>query len=285
MSFSVRDAIYGYVFRILTDTKTKGLKVFLLDIETSGIVSLVCGTSLALKNDVCLFERLDSPLRQSLLGLSAVVFVRPTPANLKLLQVELRQPKYNEYHLFFSNAIETGYRRLLTEVDVHRVVVQVQEFFADYYAINHDFFTLYTGPFVYHEQVELPCLKQRTIEGLFSLLLSFRCIPKIRYAACSAVSQMVAGGLVEKMEQGINLFQTSEISSHPTPLLLILDRKFDLSSPLLLPWTYQSMVHELLGLVKNRVTCSLTTPKLPCEYVLSCDEDPFFHDTMYVYIL
>lgn len=37
------------------------------------------------------------------------------------------------------------------------------------------------------------------------------------------------------------------------PLLLILDRRDDPVTPLLSQWTYQAMVHELLGLNDNRV--------------------------------
>lgn len=37
------------------------------------------------------------------------------------------------------------------------------------------------------------------------------------------------------------------------PTLLILDRKDDPLTPLLSQWTYQAMVHELLGLNNNRV--------------------------------
>ena len=36
-------------------------------------------------------------------------------------------------------------------------------------------------------------------------------------------------------------------------MLLILDRKCDPVTPLLSQWTYQAMVHELLGLNNNRV--------------------------------
>ena len=35
--------------------------------------------------------------------------------------------------------------------------------------------------------------------------------------------------------------------------VLILDRKDDPVTPLLLQWTFQAMVHELLGLQDNRV--------------------------------
>lgn len=37
------------------------------------------------------------------------------------------------------------------------------------------------------------------------------------------------------------------------PLLLILDRRDDPVTPLLMQWTYQAMVHELLNISNNRV--------------------------------
>ncbi len=39
-------------------------------------------------------------------------------------------------------------------------------------------------------------------------------------------------------------------------MVLILDRKDDPVTPLLLQWTYQAMVHELIGLDTNRVDLS-----------------------------
>lgn len=41
------------------------------------------------------------------------------------------------------------------------------------------------------------------------------------------------------------------------PLLLILDRRSDPVTPLLSQWTYQAMVHELLGIQNGRVDLSL----------------------------
>ena len=38
--------------------------------------------------------------------------------------------------------------------------------------------------------------------------------------------------------------------------MLILDRKDDPVTPLLLQWTYQAMVHELIGLDTNRLDLS-----------------------------
>lgn len=41
------------------------------------------------------------------------------------------------------------------------------------------------------------------------------------------------------------------------PLLLIIDRLNDPVTPLLSQWTYQAMVHELLGIQNGRVDLSL----------------------------
>ena len=45
----------------------------------------------------------------------------------------------------------------------------------------------------------------------------------------------------------------SPYSAPGRPLLLVLDRRDDPVTPLLSQWTYQAMVHELLGLNDNRV--------------------------------
>lgn len=96
------------------------------------------------------------------------------------------------------------------------------------------------------------------------------------------------------------------------PLLLILDRRNDPVTPLLTQWTYQAMVHEVLGIRNGRVsladadgvrpelqvsnsegqprlagpshadTCSFPwLLRLPQEIVLSGDQDPFFSANLY----
>lgn len=59
------------------------------------------------------------------------------------------------------------------------------------------------------------------------------------------------------------------------PVLLIIDRKSDPVTPLLMQWTYQAMVHELLGLRNNRVTTR------DGEIVLATFQDPFYKDNIY----
>ena len=56
------------------------------------------------------------------------------------------------------------------------------------------------------------------------------------------------------MQREANLFDF-RLSQLP-PLLLILDRRNDPVTPLLNQWTYQAMVHELLGIQNGRVDLS-----------------------------
>lgn len=53
------------------------------------------------------------------------------------------------------------------------------------------------------------------------------------------------------------------------PLLLILDRRNDPVTPLLSQWTYQAMVHEMIGITKGRVDLS-GVPDIKNELKVSC---------------
>ena len=65
--------------------------------------------------------------------------------------------------------------------------------------------------------------------------------------------------------------------------VLILDRREDPVTPLLNQWTYQAMIHELLGLTNNRVDLkhlAHLSDEMK-EVVLSSDEDEFFKKIMF----
>lgn len=67
------------------------------------------------------------------------------------------------------------------------------------------------------------------------------------------------------------------------PILLVLDRRDDPITPLLTQWTYQAMVHEMLGINNGRVDLQDVPdirPELK-EIVLAQDQDPFFKKNMY----
>lgn len=92
-------AIRDYVTKMITDTP--GMKVLLLDEETTPIVSLVYTQSEILQKEVYLLERVSNSSREVMTHLKAIVFVRPTQASIDALVTELKRPKYGQYDIFF----------------------------------------------------------------------------------------------------------------------------------------------------------------------------------------
>jgi len=128
----VRKATRDYITKMVSDVP--GMKVFLLDNETvrcwspsmaqdpsaaganrrssyqfglavravaapqTVTVSLVYSQTEILSKEVLLIEKLGQPSTR-MKHMNAIVFVRPTLENVRMLMDELRDPKYNEYYI------------------------------------------------------------------------------------------------------------------------------------------------------------------------------------------
>jgi vacuolar protein sorting-associated protein 45 len=135
----------------------------------------------------------------------------------------------------------------------------VQEYFADYLVINPDLMSLDIGyprgriwgstPEQWH-----PDALQRSTEGVLALLLSLKKRPLIRYEKASLLAKKLATEVRYHITQEDQLFDFRKTDT--PPILLIVDRRDDPLTPLLTQWTYQAMVHELLGIKNGRVDLS-----------------------------
>nr|KAJ0205828.1 hypothetical protein LSAT_V11C500297670 [Lactuca sativa] len=81
--------------------------------------------------------------------------------------------------------------------------------------------------------------------GITGLLLKAK---KIAASPSTTLSQK-ASKLMYRQESGLFDFRRTKIP----PLLLVIDRSDDLVTPLLNKWTYQAMVHKLIGIKDNKV--------------------------------
>mmetsp|Transcript_44610 Transcript_44610/g.104881 ORF Transcript_44610/g.104881 Transcript_44610/m.104881 type:complete len:530 (+) Transcript_44610:1-1590(+) len=250
------------------------MKALLLDRETTGIVSVAYSQSSILQKEVFLVERLDTPNRAKLLHLRAIVFLRPTIENLRALKDELRSPKFGEYHLFFSNVIPDKFLRELGEADQFEVVMEVQEFFADFFAFSPCTISL-------NLSVVTDASMTRICDGLTATLLALKRRPCVRFRSGSTLCQRVAREVTSRMEANPALFDFRRLDAEP--LLLIMDRKDDPVTPLLSQWTYQAMVHELFGVSNNRVDLREIShvPSDLKELVLAPEQDQFYRENMY----
>ena len=92
-----------------------------------------------LSKEVYLVESLDGK-HEGLGHMKAVCFIRPSADNIRLLVSQLKEPKFLEYHIFFTNIVSQELLRRIADADHLAVVKQVQEFYGDYYAIGNDLF-------------------------------------------------------------------------------------------------------------------------------------------------
>lgn len=327
-------AIQSYINKILKPRdKTKeisGMKCLLLDRETKGIVSMVYSMNDILTKEVFLVETLDSK-HESMGHLKAIVLLRPTTENIKSLVTHLREPKFLEYHIFFTNigesslsppmlvytrthcalalppvfslflpaplscsrrlprAVPQDLLRKLADADHLAVVKGVHEYYADFYAVNPDVFSLNLGgtlslakPKEAYSTAEEMNLKRCT-SGLLSLLLALKIKPYVRYLASSEAASSVAREIAGTMGGERELFSFQRAGA--SPLVLIMDRREDPITPLLTQWTYQAMVHELLpgGIKNNRVDLrhAKGVSKDLEEVVLSPVDDAFYKENLY----
>lgn len=294
---SVVKAMKDYVDKMIRDVS--GMKILFLDEETTGTVSMVMNQSQILDKEVFLVKRLGasaSSKDQELSHLKAVVFCRPTHTNVNHISNMLKDPKFAEVHLFFSNTVKPEFLRSIAASDHCEVVRQVQELYGDYFAINSDLFTLRL-PFTRSLHDE-PLLERdranfaRIVDGLCSVFLALQITPSVRYMNGSGLCKNIASALVRKLESLEDLSH-----SDGDAVLLVFDRKEDPVTPLLQQWTYQAMVHELIGIENNRVDLSKFLRKHKkergevvektervdqCVFVLSSEQDSFFKKTLFM---
>lgn len=288
----VATAVQNYVSKIAgtgegtAATQSSRMKILLLDSETVSIVSTAITQSALLKHEVFLIDRLDNATRERMRHLRCLCFVRPSPDSIQFLLDELRDPKYAEYNIYFSNIIRKSSLERLAEADDHEVVKAVQEYFADYIVVNPDLMSLNLGYARQRLWSHSPDIwntdsLQRTTEGIVALLLSLKKNPLIRYEKNSLMAKKLATEVRYQITQEEQLFDFRKMD---TPaILLIVDRRDDPITPLLSQWTYQAQVHELLGIYNGRVDLGAVPdirPELK-EIVLSQDQDPFFKKNMY----
>ncbi|VDP84305.1 unnamed protein product [Echinostoma caproni] len=267
-------AAKNYLSKMLNVAGT-GMKVLLLDDDTLKIISLVSSMSEIMKQEVYLIDRISLP-REPLEHLRCICFLRPTKENINLLSQELRKPNYFAYYVFFSHSLTKQLLKQLAEADEHEVVAEVHEYFADFMPLSPFVFDLDLPTIIQGTRDLRPGVLERCSEGITSVLLALKQSPIIRYQNASESARHLAESIRSLISRETVLFDFKQSSD--SPLLLILDRRHDPVTPLLTQWTYEAMIHELLGIRQNRVDLSRAPnirPELK-EVSLNREFDEFF---------
>ncbi|KAF8807133.1 Sec1-like protein [Phlegmacium glaucopus] len=273
-------AVETYVSKMVSTPSS--MKVLLLDTHTTPIVSLSATQSSLLSQQVYLTDRIDNKKRDRTTHMKCVCFLQNSEDSLEALEEELKEPKYGEYYLYFSNVLSKTAIERLAQVDEYEVVREVQEYFADYAPILPCLFSLNYLPSeskpLYGSTINSWDSRalELAMQGVTAVLLSLRKKPVIRYEKMSPMAKKLGVEIQHRIRSESTLFDF-RLTQVP-PLLLILDRRNDPVTPLLSQWTYQAMVHELLKIQNGRVDLSKVPEIRPelSEITLTTSTDPFF---------
>ncbi|XP_059474727.1 vacuolar protein sorting-associated protein 45 [Neocloeon triangulifer] len=278
---NVLQAVRLYIAKMCEESGP-GMKLLLMDKDTTGIVSMAYSQSEILQKEVFLFERIDVASNQEQMKhLKCIAFVRPTSENVAYLAKELQEPKYGVYYLYFSNILSKADLKKLAESDVMESVREVQEFYADFIPLSPSLFSISIKGYAEGLQWRSYNLL-RTAQGITALLLSLKRNPFIRFQANSDLCRRLADKVREILSKESSLFEFRNETDSAT-ILLVLDRRDDAVTPLLFQWTYQAMVHELLTITNNRVSLA-DVPGVSDELkevVLSAENDEFYAQNLY----
>lgn len=219
-----------------------GLKVLILDTETLKIINLIFTPTELMEYEIFLFESLKNK-RGSIHEMTAICVLRATKENVDLLIQEVGHPKYSTYHLVFTNLLSDTILQSLALADCNSVITNVYEYYIDYLPLQK-------GVLLVHSH--------DTINSLASVLISLKKRPIIRYQRSSNECCQVAEALQAHINKNRELFHSSRDIT-----LLITDRSADPLTPILTPWTYEAMIHELIGISLNQISINST------QYILS----------------
>ncbi|WWC69607.1 uncharacterized protein I206_103550 [Kwoniella pini CBS 10737] len=289
----VLKAVQTYINKMITEVP--GMKVLLLDAHTTPIVSMVTTQSELLAHEVYLTDRIDNINREPLNHLSCIAFLSPSESSIQAVKAELTKPRYGGYWLYFSNTLTKNQIEEMASVDEFEVVKEVQEYFADYLAQYPSHFSLTQAalaeggdgpsnpPIFLPPPLHLPPPTLAShLQAILSVLLSLKKRPVIRYERMSSAGKKLA----MEVQASINNPPYRELfdfrsTQGAAPLLLVLDRRNDPVTPLLSQWTYQAMVHELLGINNGRVRIEGEEKIELRDLVLSTSSDPFFSQNLF----
>ena len=148
--------VQSYILKAIEEAGP-GMKVMLLDSETTPILSLAFAQSALMRQEVFLFERLQNqPSQEDMRHLKCITILRPDPVinvgkefvsenvtqeSLKLLVAEIGKPRYGSYHIYLTNLLPKASVKQLAEADMQEVVKEIKEIYIDYLPIGRSHFS------------------------------------------------------------------------------------------------------------------------------------------------
>ncbi|TRY79462.1 hypothetical protein TCAL_06784, partial [Tigriopus californicus] len=252
-----------------TPTSAPAWKLLLFDRVGQDILAPVMNVKQLREEGVTLHLNIHSD-RDPVPDVPAIYFCQATDENLRRIGEDLRLQLYGSYYFNFISPISRQKLEDLAQAALQtQAVTQIQKVYDQY--VN--FISMESEMFCLRHQSSSALSyhalnKGSMVDGLFAVCVTLGTIPIIRCPKGNA-AEAVATRLDKKLRENLrdarnSLFVSDGIQagqySFYRPLLVILDRQFDLATPLHHTWTYQALAHDVLNYSLNRVQITESTP-------------------------
>lgn len=279
---SLHEIAQDYINNMIQNVK--GMKGIIMDKETQVIFALETSKSLAIKEEIFLFENIEKLDENQKYNINGIFYIRPTESNINLLGKILQNLNFKEIHLNFTNMLSDDYLKRIAQYDEHTQIKSIQEVYLDYFVINSNLYHLGIESSISLATLEEKLWQRfdylifdRIIQGIISVCLSNRVFPTIKCVRNSPICKRIAREVTEFFESNVD-FVRKECSKDPNGMLFIYDRKEDPVTPLLNQWSYQAMLHELIGINNN--ICEVKHDSKIDKFPLNDYDDKFFINNM-----
>jgi sec1 family domain-containing protein 1 len=227
-----------------------------------------------------LHTQIDAP-RGAVPDAPATYLVAPTPENVAWLLKDIQtRHLYERVSLAFTSAASRPLLAALgAQLTVPSPVARVLDLHTNFVSLEQNMFSLaMRDSFVRVKSIDdddaLDHFVQPIVSGLLSVCVTLGLVPIIR-AQRGGPAAAVATALDDAVREHLDLFQrdsSASVSTFRRPLLLLLDRDFDLNAMLYHTWTYQALVYDSFPTKLNTVTL----PASGARYELDKGGDAFW---------
>lgn len=239
-------------------------KVLVLDAKSRSVLCSVLRVNDLLKCGITVHSLINSK-RANLPDVPVIYFVEPTIENILYIIEDLNQDRYDSFYINFTSLIN---RELLEEfakkVSISgksQKIKQVFDQYLDYIVTEPNLFSL-NLPEIFTQfnssntdEEKIHKLVDVIANGLLSTIVSMDIIPVIR-AQQNGPAEFVAQQLDLKLREYLSNTRGSTVATasiQQRPVLILLDRNFDLASMFSHSWIYQCMVSDVFQLQRNTI--------------------------------
>ena len=264
-------------------------KVLVLDQKSRNILSSVLRVNDLLRCGITVHSLINQQ-RSKLPDVPVIYFVAPTKENISTIIQDLNDDKYDTYYINFTSHLPRDlledFAKQVALLGKASRIKQVWDQYLDFVVTEPNLFSLnLTNIFTTFNTSQT---KEETIhalvgtiaDGLLSLIISMDVVPIIR-AQQHGPAEFVAQELDLKLREYLSntklLGNEHNAALAQRPVLILLDRNFDLASMFAHSWIYQCMVSDVYQLKRNTIKLRKITKDangVESETIKNYDIDP-----------